>query len=230
MKNLTKAIIIVALFNILALLAGAGWLYSSGRIDKARVLRVTQLLEKPIAVELAELKSEQAKAAKELADQEKPLPKIPLNTDERNLVRVEMTQVDRQRLDRMKREVQNLQLTLSKQRKLVDQDRTALEKERADFEQMRKRLAGLEGGAQFQKSLGTLEGMKPKDAKKVLSTMLDDSKSEEVISYLSAMDDRVRTSIMSEFIKSGDEKLAADLLELLRVRGLKSATSAETSQ
>ena len=230
MKTLTKAILVVAILNLLAVLGGAGWLLSSGRLSKSRVLEVTDLFDQPVAVVEMALKAEQAEAEKALAEQEKPLPSIPLNADERNLVRVEMTQVDRQRLDRMKREVENLQATLRRERGLIEQERISLKTEKDDFNKMRDRLAGLEGTKQFKKSLTTLSGLKPKDAKAVLSTLLEESKKEEVISYLSEMDDRIRTKVMSEFIKAGEEKLAADLLESLRLRGLETTTDSGTSE
>jgi hypothetical protein len=230
MKSLTRAILFVAILNLLAVLVGAGWLFSSGRLNKARVLSVTELFDQPVSVEEAELKAEQAKIDKELAEQEKPLPELALNTQERNLVRVEMTQVDRQRLERMKREVKNLQETLRKERKLVIADRLAFEEEKIGFAQMRKRLSDLEGGKQFKKSLSTLSGLKSKDAKSLLSTLLTQQKDEEVISYLSAMEDRTRTAIITEFIKAGEDQLAANLLESLRMRGLETTPSDETNQ
>ncbi len=228
MKTLIKAIFIIALLNLLAVLAGTGWLFSSGRISKDRIINMSSLFNEPVAAEQAALKSEQAAIEKELAEQEKPLPSIPLNAEERNLVRVEMTQVDRQRLDRMKREVENLRETLRKERRIIEQNRIALEEEKAAFQQMRDRLAGLEGGNQFKKSLGTLSEMKPKDAKAVLSVLLGDTKTEEVVTYLSSMDSGVRTSILTEFIKEGEEQLAADLLESIRQRGLEDAPTDKT--
>ncbi len=230
MKKLIKALFVVGIINLLAVFAGAGWLFSSGRVDKARILRMTELFVEPVEVEQAKLKAEQAKIEKELAEQEKPLPALALNTEERNRVRVEMTQIDRQRLERMKREVKDLQATLRRERQLVEQDRFALEQEKEAFEQMRQRLAGLEGGKQFQKSLASIAGMKPKDAKAILSTLLTDKKTEEVVTYLSSMDDRVRTAIMTEFIKAGEEKLAANLLESIRQRGIGTAPANETNQ
>lgn len=230
MKRLTKALFIVALLNLIAVLVGAGWLFSSGRVSKDRVLTMTKLFDEPTAVEIARIKAEEAKIAKELAAKERPLPTLALNSDERNQVRVEMTQIDRQRLDRMKREVEDLKATLRDERRLVEEDRAALEQEKIDFDLMRQRLAGLEGGKQFKKSLATLSGMKAKDAKLMISSMLGESKYEEVVTYLSAMDERARTSILTEFVKAGEEQLAADLLESLRRHGLEAQPDSETSE
>jgi len=220
MNRLKKILLIVIVLNLLAGLGGIGWLFTSGRVSKDRVLTLTDLFTEPVAVEQAAIKAEEARIAKELAEQERPLPQLALNTDERNLVRVEMTQIDRQRLDRMKREVDDLQATLRKERRLLEQDREELIQEQEEFDQMRQRLAGLEGTVQFKKALASLSEMKAKDAKTVLGVLLSEAKSEEVVTYLSSMDDGVRTAILSEFVKAGEEQLAADLLESIRLRGL----------
>ncbi len=225
MKSLKRAVLAVLVLNLLAVLGGAGWLFTSGRVSKGRVLDLTQLFDEPVAAERSRLKAEQAAAAALAAAQEKPLPTPALSTAERNQVRVEMTQIDRERLERMRREVADLQGTLRKERRLLEEGRAALEKEREDFDQMRQRLANLEGGKQFKKSLATITGMDAKDAKTVLSAMLGEpstpgGKYEEVISYLSAMDDRARTEILTQFVKAGEDRLAADLLESVRLRGL----------
>jgi hypothetical protein len=41
---------------------------------------------------------------------------------------------------------------------------------------------------------------------------------QQVLAYIDAMDDKIRTAILNEIIKE-DPKLAAELLEALRVRG-----------
>ena len=222
MKALTRAVLVIGVLNLLALLGGAGWMFASGRVSKARVMELAGMFSEPVMVEEMRVKAEQAVIEKELAAQEKPIPALALNADERNKMRVEMTQVDRQRFDRTKREVQSLQIALRKERMAVVDERTLLEEEKRDFLAMRERLAELEGTAQFKKSLDTLSGMSPKDSTKIILSMLSNAKKEEVIAYLSEMDSRVRASIMTQIVKSGDDQLAADLLESLRVYGLDS--------
>ena len=234
MKSLKRAILVILVLNLLAMLAGMGWIFATGRVSKDRVLDLTELFDEPVTVEQMRLDSEKKAFEAAEAAKPKPLPELALNSDERNLVRVEMTQVDIARLERMKREVEDLQGILRKERLGIAQERLDLDAERAEFEAMRERLAELEGGKQFKKALGTLTGMAPKDAKTLLSTLLGggntlldprERKYEEVVSYLSAMDERARTSIMTEFVKAGEEQLAADLLESVRLRGLETTTA-----
>lgn len=53
MKNMKKAILFILVLNLIAMLAGIGWLFSSGRVNKERVLELTQLFEEPVAIEQA---------------------------------------------------------------------------------------------------------------------------------------------------------------------------------
>ena len=112
----------------------------------------------------------------------------------------------------------DLQLSLKRERELLDRDVSAFEAEKADFEDWRERLLEIEGADQFKKTLTTYEGMKAKDAKASLQALLDLGDRDQVVTYLSSMDERKRTKIMTEFNKD-DPGVAAGLLEALRMRG-----------
>lgn len=234
MKSMKRAILIILVLNLIAMLAGIGWLFSSGRVNKDRVLEMTKIFGEPVEVEQARLKAEEQAAAAEEATKPRPIPDDALNSDERNLIRVEMTQVDIARLDRMKREVEDLQSILRQERAGLNDEREQFEQQKADFAAMRDRLMALEGGKQFKKALSTLVTMDAQDAMKVLSSLLGlennladprEAKYDEVVSYLSAMDERARTAILTEFLNNGQEQLAADLLESVRLRGLETTTA-----
>ena len=92
---------------------------------------------------------------------------------------------------------------------------------------------------QFRTALETLEAQKPKDAKATLQAMIDADGGnattggtgaaakasptaggrKQVVTYLTAMDEEMRSKVMAEFIKT-DPRLAAELLEQLRTRGI----------
>lgn len=238
MKNMKRAILVFLALNLIAVIAGIGWLFQSGRVNKDRVLELTQLFEEPVALEQARLAAQEKAAADAEAAKPKPLPEFALNSDERNLVRVELTQVDIARLERMKREVEDLQAILRQERAGLARERGQFEQEKTEFAAMRERLMELEGGKQFKKALNTLITMDAADAMTVLSQLLGrnnelldprDAKYEEVVSYLSAMDERARTAILTEFLNVGEEQLAADLLESVRLRGLETMTADGTT-
>lgn len=221
MKSLKRAILVILVLNLLAMLGGVGWLLGTGRVNKARVVDLTRMFDEPVAIEQARMEAEEREEEAAKAARPRPLPEHALNSEERNLVRVEMTQVDMARLERMKREVEDLRASLRNERRSIAVEREALARERAEFESMRERLMAIEGDEQFEKALQTLKGLAPQDASALLTTLLNqENKYEQVISYLSALDTRSRTAIVSEFVQDGQQQLAADLLESLRLRGL----------
>lgn len=152
-----------------------------------------------------------------------------MNSDELNDVRLQLTQIDRARLERMQREINDLQNTLKRERALLASERTDFEEERSEFKAMRERLKEIEGSDQFNKSLTVLKNMRPRDAKEMLSVLIDDGKWEQVVSYLSALGGGITTEVLAEFIKADEAELAAGLLESIRMRGREtSLTDAST--
>lgn len=219
MKTLIRIVGVMAVINLLAVLGLTGWLVSQGRLDKERVLEVTAIVgETPQAraerVEAARLEAEAANAPQPLSDGDTA------TADRRNEARVELTMIDRERLERLQREVRDLQTQLRQQRQLLERDRAEFEEDKAEFQAMRDRLYAIDGAEYFKKALEVLNGMKPADIVPVFNSMMGEGKSEEVISYLAAFDERHRAKVISEFVKGGEVDLAAGLLESLRTRGL----------
>lgn len=229
MKTLIRIVGVMAVVNLLAVLGLTGWLFLQGRLDKERVLEVTAIVgETPQAraerIEAARLEAEAANAPQPLSDGDTT------TASRRNEARVEMTMIDRERLERLQREVRDLQTQLRQQRQLLDRDREDFDRERAEFQAMRDRLYAIDGAEYFRKSLEVLNGMKPADIVPVFNSMMADGKSEEVISYLAAFDERHRAKVISEFVKGGEVDLAAGLLESLRTRGLEPVVAGVNGQ
>ncbi len=224
MKSLIRAVSVLAIINLLAVAGLVGWLFSQGRIDRQRVLEMSEILG-----ETSEARAERIEAARleaEAANAPKPRTDGDIrSTDQRNDARIELTMIDRERLERLQREVRDLQTQLRQQRQMLDRDRTKFEQEKADFQAMRERLYAIDGADYFKKSLAVLNGMKPADIRPVFNTMIGDGKTEEVISYLAAFDERHRAKVVTEFVQGGEVELAAGLLESLRTRGLEPAVA-----
>jgi hypothetical protein len=229
MKKLTKVLMVVAVLNLLGVLAGVGWIFASGRVDKQRVLEVVDMFEETTAGRDTRLKSEEAEAAAAVASAEIDLPELAMNSGELNNIRLQLTQIDRARLERMQREIADLQNTLKRERALLASERTDFEKQREAFTAMRGRLAEIEGSDQFGKSLSVLKESKPKDTKAMLSVLIDQGKREQVVTYLSALSTGVRTEVIAEFVKADEAELAAGLLESIRMRGQETALADGTS-
>ncbi|MEI7657791.1 MAG: hypothetical protein WCK33_06970 [Phycisphaerae bacterium] len=174
MKALFIALIVVAVANFIATLGFVGWLVQSDRLDMERIrelrtrLTVTITQQKAAADADAKKAEEAAKAAEAAAKAAKP----PLTASEQLAARLEATELDKERLARLRRDVESLQKRLA--------DQTAqLAKERADLAEERRVLAGMNSQSvdkvaqeQFVKSLNVLSSMKPAAAKSILSQML----------------------------------------------------------
>jgi hypothetical protein len=224
-KSLIAAIGVVAVAHLLALAGVGGWLYSTGRLSPERVETVRDLFQEPVAIVQARMEREEAQAEAEaasLAEQMGP-PGPPVSAAESLALRLEVSELDTQRIERLRREVQDLQRSLRAERRLLEQERAGFDQERTRFEQMRERLKEIEGGEQFRKALASMEGMKADDARLTLQALLDDGDMEQAVSYLNAMQDRTRTKIIAAFVGNEQPELAAELLEALRVRGLEAA-------
>ncbi|MEQ8769928.1 MAG: hypothetical protein RIB60_05405 [Phycisphaerales bacterium] len=216
MKKIWTIVSAFAFLNFMAILAGAGWLLNTGRLDRESieeirdVLFASELDGEGELVDPAEIDSESR-----IADGS-PV----LSAEQRLNQRLSQSDADQERLQRMQREVDDLKAALSRERRLLDTQRAEFEAERAAFYDQRRTIADLEGGDQFRRSLVVLETMKAGEAMESLQAMLDAGKDIEVVSYLNAMEDRTRSKVFSEWVKNGQPDLAAKLLEDIRQRGI----------
>jgi len=233
LKRVWTVISILALANLLALGGLVGWLKSSGRLDKDRMVRLKELFGPTIVEEKKQRDESEAKsteATKKAAEDAKSL-RPPINAADRLELSAQGEEVRRQQLASLEKQVDLLRASLARDAAEVSRNRDQLTQDQAAFEAMRKRVLEQEGSAQFKKTLSTLQDLKADQAKKALKEMIAmtpaptgsastiHSGLDLVVSYLNSMDGRSRVKIVNEFIQD-DPKMAADLLERLRTRGL----------
>jgi hypothetical protein len=221
MKLLWNALSAVAILNILAIAAGLGWLAATERIDGRRVHEIREMFvettvernrREALKEKELELQQMEAQALEEAA-------RPPVPAAEVASLRLEQSSADLARIQGIRREVEILQETLQRERRALDADRAAFEQEQSEFRQARSVIERTEGSAQFKKVLATYEGLKPDRAYMALSQLIEQGQSEQVVAYLNAMQERTRVRIIDEFLKD-DPRVATDLLERLRLRGL----------
>lgn len=219
MKAIWTIVCILALANLLAILAFGGWLAATGRLDGSRLRAARAVLAETIAQARAREEKTQAdaKAAAEAAAAEARKLEIPQTASERITTADDSDEVRRQRLERLKREVEDLQRTLSRGREELEAGWAKLEGEKKAFDEMRARVAALEGSEQFEKALKLYETLKPQQAQAMMQQLIDQGEVEQAVAYLNAMQTRTASKIIAEF---KDPALATDLLERLRTRGL----------
>lgn len=246
MKTLWTAIGVVAIANVLALLLAAGYLAATDRLTVSRLERIRDMLSETESAERQRLAREQAAADAEAEALLATLPHggdpalgapagtpgaVPLSSPELVAQHTDATRLDRQRIERTRREIDDLTRTLRRERVAIDREREQLEQERRAFEQVRGRIEEIEGSAQFRKALSVLAGLKADPAREMLEQIIagvsadglgagdrEDGISRAVL-YIDALPDRQRTRLMDSFVER-DPELAAELLERLRMKGL----------
>jgi hypothetical protein len=191
------------------------------------VEKLRALFAKPVAVEAAEMEAmlvAQATAdAERIAADKQAQPPIP--AAERLARDRAEAELSTQQMLRRQREIDDLGSQLLRRQDELEQREQALEARIAAFENQKRRYLEIEGATQFKTALATLEGLKAREAKAMLESLMTDGLEDEVIVYLSRMDEKKRAIIVSEFAKERPS-VAADLLERLRTRGVTTADAA----
>lgn len=259
MRSLWLAVSVLAVANVLAFVAVVGWLKASDRIDRARLEQVRQLFAKTVKETNAEEEQRKLNAEneKKAAEAQAKAARPALTAEERLHARVEATEIDRQRAQRLADENAALQAGLAEKLAQLESLKDQITLAKQEFEQVTSKARETVGAEQFKKTLGVLEAMKPERAKLALKEIMlaaansvaepasgstpatpavssglksnapassapsdpNNAGKAQVVSYLNAMDEGVRAKVLQEFLKD-DPKLAAELLERLRVRGV----------
>lgn len=224
MRTLWNIIAVMALANLLAMGAVAGWLFNSGRLDPQRIEELRAIIAEPVAAQRAREAEAAAQAEAEAATkaEEARLTAAPVTASEVVAVRLEASEIDRQRIERLRREVEDLRRVLAQERRTLDEESAAFVRERDAFTALRAEIAAREGDTQFRKSVEVYQSMKAKDAVSALLELERGGSRTRVVDYLNAMEDRARVRIAEELTKQ-DPALAAQLLEAVSVRGVEPA-------
>jgi hypothetical protein len=247
MKSVWLIVATLALANLLAIAGFVGWLKATDRLDMARIQKVREVLAPTRAQEMARQAEDQVKAESEKKTAEqKTRDALPAETAAAQIDgRTTAAEMDRQRVLKLREEVRELQRSLETERRVLDTARAQLDAERKSFNEERKKIAQIDGGAQFKKALGVYETLKPAEAKAAMQELLRaPSRTEavptgtapsapgvspqgmdQVLAYLNAMQAESRTKVIKEFVKD-DPRMAADLLERLRTRGVEAPGTA----
>lgn len=242
MKSVWTALCIVAVVNLAVLAGGIGWLKMSDRLDASRARQVRGLFTKTLTQERRERDEAEEERARALAaaEAEKKAAQVPLTAEERVALRLEATDLDRQRAERLRREVADLRRQLDDERAVLDRDKAEFAAQKTAFLRATGATLAAQDQAQFQKTLSVLSALKPKAAMSLLMEMLgppvtpaqdapgannaspaaaswSEAGLARAVGYLDAMEDDARAKVMSEFART-DPRLATQLLESLRDR------------
>lgn len=235
MKGLWLVIAVMAVANLLAMVGFVAWLGMTDRLSAERIEQIQEMLAETVPEQEAREAKEQeeAEAEAEAEAEEKKADTPPLSAADRLRLHIEDQDLNRQQIERLRRETADLRASLSTERNQLDERWATLRAEQEAFEEMRDRLSGLEGDEQFRKAVRVLESMRPRDAMATLTEIIEGRGDglvprtqgrdeptgvERAVAYLNAMAERPRSRVMSEFVDL-DAGLAAELLERLGTHG-----------
>jgi hypothetical protein len=180
MKKVWNILAIIAVANMLAMLGFLGWLNMSDRLDMERARKVREVMARTLT---QDKQDEEAKKKKEEEDKKAleeaaKAARSPLTASETLAARAQATELDRERMERLRREVTDLQGAIARERSKLDADRAALDSDKRAFAAEQQRIASTTGTEQFERSLGVLVSLKPAQARSVLEEIMRGGKPE----------------------------------------------------
>lgn len=223
MRTLFTAFILVLVINVLALGALAGWLGSSGRLSKERLRDAVAVFNNTIEEDAQLAKDAEQAEIEALALAERALRMEQVAggpvTPEARLEAIQVVDDKRRALlERQKVEAEALKRQLDTQQKLIEQKLAELTEKQQIFDQAIATKVEKMQSEDFKEAIAMLEGIPPKQAKQVIQKWLGDGLDEQVVDYLSAMEERKAAKVLKEFKLPNEVTQAATLIEQLRQR------------
>jgi len=223
MRTLFTAFTLVLVINTLALGALAGWLGTTGRLNKDRLRDAVAVFNHTIDEE-AKLADEAEQAeldAQALTERVLRMEQVaggPV-TPEARLQSIQVVdEKQRALLERQKVEAQALRRQLDSQQRLIEQRIAELDAKQQAFDTAIATKIEKMQDADFKEAIAMLEGIPPKQAKQVIQQWLTGGAQEQVVDYLSAMEERKAAKVLKEFKLPNEVAQVATLIEQLRQR------------
>ncbi|MEM9347911.1 MAG: hypothetical protein AAGB26_14985 [Planctomycetota bacterium] len=223
MRTLFTAFTLVLVVNVLALGALAGWLGATNRLSKDRLREAVAVFDHTIPEEArlaveAEQAEQEAQALAERALRMEQVASGPV-TPEARLDAIQVVDDKRRALlERQKVEANALKRQLDAQQQLIESRIAELDTKQKVFDDaIAKKIEEMES-EDFREAIAMLEGIPPKQAKQVIQRWLTDGAEQQVVDYLSAMEERKAAKVLTEFKLPNEVAQAATLIEQIRQR------------
>lgn len=214
MKKLLSVIVFTLALNFLAAAGGIGYLFQSGKLDKAKIAEVKKLIFSAPPPAAATRPSVPASST---AGPHLDLSNLMANRT--GLSAIEQVDFLRRTFDAQMMQLDQRQRELLDLKKQVDLANAKLAADRAALDKREKDLADREQEAQklqnddgFQTSLALYMAMPSKQVKNIFMTLSEST----VQAYLQAMDTRTAGKIIKEFKSSDETAFIQRVLERIR--------------
>ena len=222
MKKLGGVITMTLALNVLAAAGGIAYLFQSGKLDRAKVVSIKELVFAPPAGAAATTQPTTQPTTKPANSLEELLAKASGRTAGEQVEFIQRS-FDAQMalLDRRQRELADLQRQVDLAKQQMERDRVALEKGRVELASQQQLATKLATDKGFQDSLLLYNTMPSKQVKTIFMT-LDDATMRQ---YLQAMQPRVAARIIKEFKTPDELARIQTVMEAMRTSEQPSAKS-----
>ncbi len=211
MKKIFLVLVLTLAMNFLAVGGAVGFLFQSGRLDKAKIAKVREIVFPPPG------------AASTTRPSEGPPAPQPLNLanllDKHSGSMIEQVDfirrtVDAQmlELDRRQRELADLKRQVDLANQKLTADRAALDQREKDLAAREQATERLQSDTGFQNSLAIYTAMPAKQVKTIFMSLGEGT----VQQYLTAMDTRTAGKIIKEFKTPDETAFIQRILERIR--------------
>ena len=215
MKKLLNVIVLTLALNFLALAGGVGYLFQSGKLDRARVVDIRKIVFPPPVPPAAQT---QPAAVEPAATQ--PLVKLEELLGQRagmpagqQLEFLQQTfDAKTAELDRRQRELLALKDQVERAQAELTAGRAELLAEQRRLDDRESETARLAADKGFQDSLAVYSSTPARQVKKIFATLDDDT----VVRYLRAMEPRAASKIVKEFKTATEVDRIQQILEKIR--------------
>jgi flagellar motility protein MotE (MotC chaperone) len=210
-KKLFFVLILTLALNFLALSGGVAYLFQTGKLDKAKIAKLREVVFPPPGSGSTTQPSATAASPQPL-NIENLLDKHSGSVIEQvNFIR---RTVDAQmlELDRRQRELADLKRQVDLANQKLAADRTALEKREKDLTDREQQAQKLQSDTGFQNSLAIYNAMPAKQVKSIFMTLSEAT----VQNFLTAMDARTASKIIKEFKTPDETAFIERVLERIR--------------
>lgn len=227
MKTAVRAIGLLCVLHVLALLGGVGWLAATQRLNQERLTEAVELFRPTIPEEKAKEKEAEAEEVRQDAERHADRAERAAGAEEPAPRSAAAALADRQRgnevtmrrIERARAEVERLRDQLEAGQREMEKQREALAEKRKAFEKRLKEVEKKKNEEGFKQAVRLYESLPSDQVKNMFMSMIEEGQTDQVVAYLEAMQTRTAGKVLEEFETPDELSRAVELTERLRQRG-----------
>ena len=233
MRTIGYAIVVLALVHVVGAIGLVAWLYGTDRLSRQRLADVYETFHKTVDQEQADAEV----AAAELGEQQQQAERDARLAGQGSAVEPAGRRLAdqrgardaaEQRLALKQEQLEILQTNIGLARSDLARRDKELAAREAEFEKLLAERQQQIDDESFRKTMKVYQGLDPKQVKQMFTDLMNQDQTEQVVTYLEAMQPRKATEVLGEFKAGSEIARAVELMERLRARGSNLALKVES--